>query len=125
MAKKPPAFGIEVPADLPDTAADKIMVGLCSAAAIPPSQRTTQPISSKMEQLLLHCLEKNPDSRPSSAGELKARLLATPAAADWTATARLAWWDDYERQPVVGHEESAGQSMPMATVRIDLGSRME
>jgi len=97
-----------------------------AAAAIPPSQRTARPISSEMEQLLLCCLEKDPDCRPKSANELKARLLATPAAADWTVEARIAWWDAYNRQPTMSPDETMTlQSTPMPTVSIDLAGRGE
>ena len=97
-----------------------------AAAAIPPSQRTAQPISSEMEQLLLCCLEKDPDLRPQSANELKARLLATPAAADWTIAARIAWWDAFHRQPAMSPDASTSpESTPMPTVSIDLAGRGE
>ena len=79
-----------------------------------------------MEQILLRCLEKEADSRPQSAGELRTRLLACPAAADWTPEKQVAWWDAYNRQPITSHAEAAAaQSTPMATVRIDLASRID
>lgn len=92
---------------------------------IPPSQRTTNPISPEMEQLLLHCLEKDMNLRPQSAAELRALLLATPAAADWTPEARASWWDAYESQPVPSQDEAPDSSTTMNPVNIDLSSRME
>lgn len=95
-----------------------------NVAPIPPGQRASQPISPEMEQLLLACLAKNPDARPSSANDLRARLLACAAAADWPVQARIEWWDAYERQPLATPPESpADASTPMVTVRIDLASR--
>ncbi len=91
---------------------------------IPPSQRTTQPISSAMEKLLLRCLEKEAAARPQSAAELKNLLLTLPSAADWTPELRMAWWETYDSQPLPPVIES-DQSTPMATVRIDLASRIE
>jgi serine/threonine protein kinase len=91
---------------------------------IPPSQRTNQPISSAMEKLLLRCLEKDADARPQSANELRNLLLATPAAADWTPALRAAWWQTYDSQPLPPINET-DLSTPMATVRIDLASRIE
>ena len=88
-----------------------------------PSRRTANPISAEMEQLLLRCLEKDPSRRPQSADELRAALLATPVAADWTLAARVAWWSDYQRQPVPGPDEVSTLPAPMATVSINLDSR--
>lgn len=96
-----------------------------ATAPIPPTQRTTHPISAEMEQLLLRCLEKEMNLRPQSVVELKALLLATPEAAAWTPQAREAWWDAYERQPAISHEEAVGTYTPIPTVSVDLSSRME
>ncbi len=97
-----------------------------NSAPIPPSQRTTNPISAEMETHLLDCLAKAAAARPQSASDLRARLLACPAAADWPVTARSDWWDAYERQPIASPAETGGgASTPMATVRIDLASRVE
>jgi hypothetical protein len=95
-----------------------------AAAPIPPSQRTTQPISAALEQLLLRCLEKSPEQRPQSAGEFRAELLATPAAAEWTEAARVAWWEAYQLEPVaVPAETAAPDSVGLATVNVDLADR--
>ena len=97
-----------------------------TAAPIPPSERTPNPISPGMEQTLLRCLEKEMDLRPQSAGELRTRLLASPAASQWTPEARVAWWEAYQRQPITSRDETeAAHSTPMATVKIDLASRIE
>jgi hypothetical protein len=96
------------------------------AEPIPPSQRTNQSISPEMEALLQRCLAKDPVARPQSASELRADLLACPTAANWPATARAAWWEAYERQPLYSPIGKMGEiSTPMATVRVDLADRME
>jgi len=96
------------------------------AAPIPPTQRTTNPISPEMEQLILGCLAKDMNLRPPSAAALRASLLATPCAAAWTPEERLAWWNAYEQRPAGTPAEAAPDtSKPMATVSIDLSSRME
>jgi serine/threonine protein kinase len=93
-----------------------------NSAPIPPRERTTNPISSEMEQLLLSCLEKEPNLRPQSASALRGRLLALPTAADWPPTARAAWWEAYASSPT---EAAANEAPPMATVRVDLASRIK
>jgi len=92
---------------------------------VPLNQRTTNLISEEMEDLLLRCLEKNMHLRPQSAGELRKLLLAIPAAADWTPESSASWWDAYENQPAPSSLDAVPEtSAPMATVRIDLSSRM-
>ena len=96
-----------------------------NALPIPPRLRTTNSISESMEQILLRCLEKNPEQRPSSAQELQSCLLDCAAAADWTPAERLAWWTAYEGQPAAASTVAPASSTPMATVRVDLADRME
>ncbi len=100
-----------------------------TAAPIPPSQRTDNPVSGEMEHILLRCLEKEASARPQSVGELKALLESCAAAGNWTLEARAAWWEAYHQQPPAGVAgNGAGTSTAsaeMATVRIDLASRVE
>jgi eukaryotic-like serine/threonine-protein kinase len=97
-----------------------------AAAPVSPTLRTTNPISPEMAEILWRCLEKEPNSRPQSAVDLRRLLLASPVAADWSGNAPVEWWEAYERQPVASIDANvADESTPMATVRIDLGSRIE
>jgi serine/threonine protein kinase len=96
-----------------------------NSAPIPPRQRTTNPISEPMEQILLRCLEKNPEQRPQSASELRSWLMSCAAAVEWTPADRLAWWEAYECEPVAAARVVPDTSTPMATVRVDLADRME
>ena len=96
-----------------------------TALPIPPTQRTANPISPELEQILLRCLEKQPARRPQTAGELRQWLQTGAVAPDWTLAARVAWWEAYELQPHAHPDETAGTpSTPMATVSIDLATRM-
>ena len=97
-----------------------------TAAPVPPSRRNTNSVSPEMEKILWRCLEKEPNSRPQSADELRGLVLASPVAADWSVKKRIEWWEAFERQPVAGLGATvANTSTPMPTVRIDLGSRIE
>lgn len=57
-----------------------------------PSTRTELPIPVDLERLVMRCLEKKRDSRPSGAPEL-ARLLAACDVPAWTEAAAEAWWE--------------------------------
>ena len=97
-----------------------------SSSPVPPTQRTTNPISQDMELLLLRCLEKDMTKRPQSASELQALLLALPSAAEWTSEASASWWDAYEAQPAPTHDGVHAETpASMPTVHVDLASRME
>ena len=91
------------------------------AVPVPPSQRTPNPISAEMEQIILRCLEKEVTRRPQSAAELRALLQACPTAAEWTADARMIWWEAYARETLVSDEVSGTDPMP--SVSIDLAAR--
>ena len=59
---------------------------------VPPSARTELRISKRFDELVMACLEKNPDARPATADVIAARLMDIAQGA-WTVDKRLAWWD--------------------------------
>jgi len=94
---------------------------------IPPSRRTANLISAELEKLILRCLEKEPNLRPQTVGELRALLLTQRSASDWNPTARAAWWDRYQSEIVTidAHQQRPPSSPMEATVKIDFGSRIK
>ena len=97
-----------------------------AADPVSPRLRTSNPISAEMEKILLGCLAKDAAARPQSAADLRERLLACATAVDWPPAARIAWWDAYHQHPLTSQDANAlTPSTPMATVRIDLASRVE
>jgi hypothetical protein len=91
--------------------------------AIPLAQRTTNPVSPELEQAILRCLDKDREQRPQSAGELRALLLTSPHAADWTPEARAAWWASFRELPETADGAGAASSAA-PTLKIDFGSRI-
>jgi serine/threonine protein kinase len=63
------------------------------ATPVPPSQRTELEIPDALEQLILACLEKDPDRRPATAEAVAARLMAIETRAAWTPERARHWWD--------------------------------
>jgi len=59
---------------------------------IAPSKRIEKPMSPGLEEVIMSCLEKNPNKRPQSAGEVMDRLAALTFPAEWTDERRALWW---------------------------------
>ncbi|MBT8491796.1 MAG: serine/threonine protein kinase [Deltaproteobacteria bacterium] len=84
----------------------------------PPSTRTSNPIPAELEALILECLAKKPNNRPTSARAIRERLMAFDTGDDWAEAEANQWWTDY-----AGHEpERVGASEP-SSMLIDLRSR--
>jgi serine/threonine-protein kinase len=78
----------------PDTNPMSMALKHVQAPPDPPSQRTELPIPPDLERLILQCLEKKPENRPSSARELRERLLMSGAPA-WTEHDAASWWEHH------------------------------
>ena len=64
------------------------------------------------------CLAKAPAGRPASANELAERLRAIGPFDDWDDPRALAWWQEFQPQPVAETTE-----LPTATITVDVGTR--
>lgn len=62
---------------------------------VPPSQMSELPIPPELDDLLMACLEKNPDSRPSSALALDERLARVKLDRPWTDEQAREWWETH------------------------------
>jgi serine/threonine-protein kinase len=59
---------------------------------VPPSKRTSNPIPPALDRVVLACLAKQPNDRPSSAGELS-RELAAIDVEPWGEDDARRWWE--------------------------------
>jgi serine/threonine-protein kinase len=69
-----------------------LLLDHAQTAPLPPSVRTELPIPPALDVLVLSCLEKDPNARPQSAGELSRRLGEVALVQAWTDTRARAWW---------------------------------
>src|SRR6185436_5321813 len=62
------------------------------SAPAPPSSRTPQAIPEALDRLMLRCLAKDPEDRPSSAKALAQELAETVNGDAWTQDRAREWW---------------------------------
>ena len=92
------------------------LIEICShhlhTAPLPPSSRLGQPVPSKLERVVLSCLEKDPEKRPSSAHDLAAAILVCDDVGEWGEREALAWWAAHPAASARRPEASAAPSSP-------------
>ncbi len=57
-----------------------------------PSAVTEMPVDAELERLVLWCLEKKPENRPTGAKQLREKLEALRLREEWTSTQAEEWW---------------------------------
>ena len=70
----------------------KMLLHHVQTPPIPPSQRTELPIPKELDDLVLACLEKNPDKRPQDAEQLF-RMTNQCRSCAWDREAAKQWWE--------------------------------
>jgi serine/threonine-protein kinase len=68
------------------------MLAHANKAPIPPSRRTEIEIPPQLEDLVMWCLEKDPQARPSSAGDIRRKISQDGLADSWTPERAEKWW---------------------------------
>jgi eukaryotic-like serine/threonine-protein kinase len=66
----------------------------------PPSRHSPSSVPPELDDLVLACLEKEPDDRPASAREVARLLRAIPLRDSWDAERAEAWWSENLPTPV-------------------------
>jgi serine/threonine-protein kinase len=61
---------------------------------VPPSRRAGVKIPSALDDLIMRCLEKNPDDRPAGADEVGSALKEMDVDR-WTQAEAIAWWQEH------------------------------
>lgn len=95
-----------------------------STTPVPPSQRTDNAISVQVEQIILRCLDVDPEQRPQTALELRDLLSNSPRAGEHTLEARAAWWAKHLSEIQAVARFDPGRASPVPTVKIDFENRI-
>ena len=93
----------------------KVMSDHIHTPPVPPSQRASQPIPAELDRLILDCLAKDPNERPATAADVRARLRAIPLDAAWTPERAEQWWSL--------HAPGRGSVRPIADVVLSQEAR--
>jgi serine/threonine-protein kinase len=64
---------------------------------VPPSKRAGISIPPRLEEIILMCLDKNPNKRPQTARQLGDMLRDLGIDKEWTRARREAWWQEHGR----------------------------
>jgi putative 4-hydroxybenzoate polyprenyltransferase len=76
---------------------------------VPPSQRLGAPVPADLEAVILQCLAKTPDGRPSSAAVLRKQLAACADLGGWDLEDARAWWDRHAAQVQARRRDQRGE----------------
>ena len=73
----------------------KMLLQHVQAQPVPPSQRTELPIPRELEELVLACLQKDPNKRPPNAEALLKMACACKSPDYWNSDRASAWWNKH------------------------------
>jgi serine/threonine protein kinase len=84
----------------------KTVIEICShhlhSEPRPPSERLGEPIDADLEAIVMQCLQKKPEDRPTDAAALRDALLACREAGSWSRGDAAEWWK--ARGPVIAEQ---------------------
>ncbi len=85
-------------------------------APVAPSHHTEMPVPAELDEVILACLRKNPDERPTSAAALAEALQRIPVGQPWTAERAREWWDRHRPRHAAAETRTAGTAGDTASV---------
>jgi serine/threonine protein kinase len=97
----------------------KMLLQHVQTQPIPPSARTELPIPRELDDLVLSCLEKDPDKRPQDADNLYRLAYGCKSCEQWTSDTAKAWWEKH--LPEFTGPLTLGDSRPDRRVNTTVG----
>jgi serine/threonine protein kinase len=91
---------------------------------VPPSQRGTQPVPADVEGVILQCLRKRPEERPSDARALRDALRRCRVPQPWTNDDAAAWWRAFRSAGSPTAHAGAVDFSAALTMSVDVDERI-
>jgi serine/threonine-protein kinase len=95
----------------------KMLMQHVHAQPIPPSERTELPIPKELDDLVLACLQKDPNLRPQNAGDLFRMAQQCHACGEWNVDTAYKWWKvhlpEFTGPLAVGEQHGSGIRPPV------------
>ncbi len=88
-----------------------------------PSKRLGKPLPTDLEDVILSCLKKRPDHRPSTARDVANALSRCADAGKWSQANAVAWWEEHGKGVQSRVANDAGSGLQPGPLTIDLRSR--
>jgi serine/threonine-protein kinase len=73
----------------------KILVRHVNDPVEPPSSRSAKGVPEELDAIVLACLAKEPEQRPRTMAEVRARLARVPLETPWTELDAERWWREH------------------------------
>jgi len=94
----------------------KMMLQHIQAEPVPPSRLAEVDVPPELDRILLACLAKKPENRPSDVRSLADRLAQVPLGSAWSSERAEEWWERH--LPAAAPATPLREPTPLATVRI-------
>jgi serine/threonine-protein kinase len=95
----------------------KMLMQHVHAQPVPPSERTELPIPKELDDLVLACLQKDPNLRPQNASDLFRMAQACHACGEWNVDTAQKWWKvhlpEFTGPLAVGEQHASGIRPPV------------
>jgi eukaryotic-like serine/threonine-protein kinase len=99
----------------------KMLIAHVEHDPVPPSHRSEQEIPARLDQVVLSCLAKDPELRPSGAAEFAQRLIDCDVG-NWTRDSALQWWQDHLPDLAQSPSDHLGATWSTAPTKIVIPS---
>jgi len=94
-------------------------------APIPPSRKTKQPVPEELDRLIVSCLDKEKNGRPTDASAFLRALDRCAGDAPWSDAQAAVWWKNRGTELAKERKSRLPTAQVMSTLAVDVGDRTQ